>query len=555
MWPRDASEMEEIDNLAVGLAEAGQLARLATAHREGPDPVFAMRLRAELLRLLPLSGAAFASMDPTLAVEHRFTPLEAILPAQIGSEADDARKVAALKTSPRWHFRTRPVFSRHIAVGLAASVVVATVMYGSGVLWTGRPTASALADDAVAATLVRGGASSDLVAGVQLHPGDEIKVAAAGRATLHLGDNYVRLAGGADMRIDLLDPSQIMVDQVAGRAYHRAEAGATYQVATGAVTWQGAATVFDLDRHFTAGGGEQVRGLALYHGLGLQGPQIHESVPEGMSATVHLSRDGARGGTPVVEPIAAQALADSWLMANAGLDAGLGLPLGQFASLASPEPTTQPTPSLAVPPTEPSPAVPPTEPPTAVPPTAAPTVAPTAKQTAKPKPKPTVPADLGRLKIVQGIDNSYAISWPKYTGKGFQYYKLLYGKRGTTPTSPSSPYWACNDSPSANSWSGVIDAGDYAVRLQVVDESSGKTVIRAQTNVIDLTVTTSVSPLPPNPDGRDVTVNSTDGPSNSYQVVRHQPPEWATNATNSPSTSSKTRESIGSSAARARSAT
>ena len=432
--------------------------------------------------------------------------------------------------------------SRRIAAGLAACVAVAALVFGSGIIWTGRPTD--LADDAVAATLVRGGSSSELVAGADLHPGDEIKVAAAGRATLQLGDNYIRLSGGADLRLDSLDPSQIKIEQVAGRAYHRVASGATYQVATATVTWQGTATAFDLDRHFTPGGREQVLGLALYHDLGMHGPQIQEALPEGMSATIVLRPDGAPGGAPVVEPIAAPTLGDSWLMGNAGQDARLGLPLGLLASLLSPQPTVKPTATPTAEPTEL-----PTDQPTLAP-TQAPTAAPTPKLTPKPtskvKPKVTVapaatgPAYLGALKIIQGTGNSYAISWPKYTGawpSGSQYYKLVYETTasGKTPNfAGGSPYWTCNAAAKDKSWTGSINPGDYAVRLQVVDESSGKTVIRAQTNVVHVTV-----------------------PPRSYRaegsVVRDRQVGVAlANGTSSPSTSSKTRESIGSSAALAR---
>jgi hypothetical protein len=94
-----------------------------------------------------------------------------------------------------------------------------------------------------------------------------------------------------------------------------------------------------------------------------------------------------------------------------------------------------------------------------------------------------------------GQDPGYG-SWPKYAGAGFQYYKLVYENWGKVPNFPSSPYWACNSAATDNSWSGPIDVGDYAVRLQVVDETGSKTIIRAQTNVVHLVVTVAAS-LPP----------------------------------------------------------
>jgi hypothetical protein len=69
MSPSDLSEMEELDALAAELAEAGHVARVAAAHRERPEPAFAMRLRAELVRELPVRPVAidFASLDGPMA--------------------------------------------------------------------------------------------------------------------------------------------------------------------------------------------------------------------------------------------------------------------------------------------------------------------------------------------------------------------------------------------------------------------------------------------------------------------------------------------------------
>ena len=53
MSPNDSTDMEELDDLAAELAEAGRLARVAIVNRERPQPAFAMRLRGELLSLLP----------------------------------------------------------------------------------------------------------------------------------------------------------------------------------------------------------------------------------------------------------------------------------------------------------------------------------------------------------------------------------------------------------------------------------------------------------------------------------------------------------------------
>ena len=332
-------------------------------------------------------------------------------------------------------------------------------------------------------------------------------MAAGGGATLHLGGSYVRMAGGADVRIEFLDPNHLDLSQIAGRVYHRVvvPSGGDYRVETGAVTWIADGTAFDLDRYSTSGGGEDVLGLALYDGLDLRGPQLDAALAQGTSATVVLTPDGAPAGSPVVEPIAAQTLADEWLIGNAGLDAQLGLPLGELASLVSPEPlaspTAAPTSAATVLSTE-GPAIGPIAAFTPVPtpkPTPKPTPVPTPKPTPRPTPKPTPagPPNLGSLQITQNGDGSYSFAWPKYTGSGFQYYKLVHEAWGKTPNFPQSPYWACNSSASDDTWSGSIDQGDYAVRVQVVDESSGSVVIRAQTPVVRLTVAAAPQPSAP----------------------------------------------------------
>ena len=457
-------------------------------------------------------------------VQAGFDPLPDTDP---GQDSDGGGERIALKPSMRWRIPTRVVPSRWIAAGLAASVAIASLLYGSGILWPVRTVATT--DEALGATLVRGSASMALVPGVELREGDEIKVADGGRATLQIGGSYVRMAGGADVRFTSLDPNHVALGQIAGRVYHRVAvpAGGDYQVTTASVTWKAQGTVFDLDRHSTAGGGEEVRGLALFDGIDVHGPQLQATLAEGTSATVVLSPDGTPSGSPVIEPIAAATLADAWLQGNAGLDARLGLPLGLLASVVTPAPrATPPAATAVVVPDEP------TDAPTAEP-TATPAPIPTAAPTARPTPRPTPagPANLGQLKITHNGDGSYSFAWPKYTGTGFLYYKLVYENWGRTPSYPASPYWACNTAATDNTWTGLIDVGDYAVRIQVVDDSSGTTIIRAQTNVARLTVTVPPS-LPPTVDlgALGVTDNGhgtytfswtayTGGPFNYYKLV------------------------------------
>ena len=464
----------------------------------------------------------------TASVPRRAQAGSGSLPAEApGRDFDGTGEVTALKPSMRWQIPSRIVPSRWIAAGLAASVAIASLLYGSGVLWPVR--AVATTDEAVGATLVRGGASMALMSGTELREGDEIDVADGGRATLQIGGSYVRMAGGGDVKVTSLDPNHVALAQVAGRVYHRVAVptGGDYEVTTASVTWQARGTAFDLDRRSTAGGGEEVRGMALFDGIDVHGPQLQATLAEGTSATVVLAPDGTASGSPVIEPIPAIALTDAWLLGNADLDSRLGLPLGQLASVVTPTPRATATADTAiVVPDQPTDA--PTAEPTATPApkaTPAPVVAPT------PRPTAAGPPNLGQLQVARNGDGSYSFAWPKYTGSGFKYYKLVHEAWGKTPSYPASPYWAAIGSATANAWTGSIGAGDYAVRLQVVDDSSGKTIIRAQTNVVRLTVTVPPS-LPPTVSlgalgvtdggGGDYTFSwtaYTGGPFNYYKLV------------------------------------
>jgi hypothetical protein len=559
MSPRDLNELEQLDALAAELTEAGHIARLATIHRERPEPEFSMRLRAELMRELPShkSAAAIAPivelgagapmppvrpLDPagrrhdvlpfvgtnrraaasesgeTIDVisgaameeaermrpgkrwvaassheKHRSHDLLGLpLVDQAGHDAEDAGRITALKPSMRWHIPTRVMPSRWIAVGLAASVAAVSVFYGGGLFFSTHGVDTA--NEANAATLVRGGVTSALAVGMDLHQGDEIKVGENGRAVLQLGHTYVRMAGGSDVALMSLAPDHTVVSQVTGRVYHRASVqGGDYEVQTATVTWKADATAFDLNREFTAGGGEQVLGMALYDAVAIKGPQIATTLDEGDSATVVLTAGGA-AGQPVIAPTAQQALVDDWLISNAGIDSRLGLPLGQLAAVLSPEPTPSATPLPTVVPT-----LPPTAAPTVAPVvvTPRPTPKPTPKPTPRPTPTPTPWGYLGNLTAVHNSDGTYTFSWPKYKGSGFQYYKLMHAVFPAIPNyGHVGDYWACPSVVTETTWTGSIAAGDYNVRVQVIDASS---TVKAQTPVIHLTVAAPAT-LPPTVD-------------------------------------------------------
>lgn len=58
MSPDDTADVEQLDDLAHELGDAGRLARIVSAHREQPDPVFATNLRDELTGVLSAPAAA-----------------------------------------------------------------------------------------------------------------------------------------------------------------------------------------------------------------------------------------------------------------------------------------------------------------------------------------------------------------------------------------------------------------------------------------------------------------------------------------------------------------
>jgi hypothetical protein len=511
MWRDLTTEREQLDGLAAELAEAGRIARAATSRGEVADPRFAAMLRASLAGQMPQLRTVdgLAPVPPTRPLgwaegqERRAAgrPLaggrrewvardedltadgvaprtarpqsgrrwDDPQPAEFGyappaeEAAPDTGHVAMLKPSVRWQVPVRVMPARWVAVGLAASLAIASLMYGTVSIFPSGPTATA--EIAINATLTRGGSTSPLATGAELKAGDQVAVEPGGQATIVVGGSYMRMAPGSEVRLDGLDPNHVVVDQLDGRVYHRVDVdeGGRYTVATATVTWTATGTAFDIDRHAWGADGEEVRGLALLDGLGLTGPEVDASLRQGQSATVILSGAGVPDGSASVAAITGDTLADAWLIQNAQLDRLAGLDLGELASLLTPSPEI--TPTIGPVPTEPPPAQP------------------------TPKPTPAGPINLGSLSVsYDSGSGQYAFSWAKYTGTwnaGSTYYKLLYAPWGTTPSYGSSDYWACLDSRYTHSWTGEIAPGDYAVRVQVVDETSG-VVVRAQTGVFHL---------------------------------------------------------------------
>lgn len=530
--PEQASEMEELDALSAELAEAGRIARDAIAPRSRPDPVFTMRLRTGLIGafgstllsaddsgapevvapiLLPFVDStlraedAAASLAPMAAASADASSGSPVEPVAIAAGSEETGSAASaptrLRPSVGWRRRRQvrpPMPKRWLAAGIAAGLAV--LLLGAGAFLLRPAEVTARVDAAVAATLVRGQSTTPLTASTVLAQGDEISVQQGGYAYLTLASNRVRLDAGSVVKLDSLESTSIEIDQLAGRVYHRVllPQGGTYSVVTGDVTWKAAGTAFDLDRESTSTG-EQVLGMALQHDLGVAAPGYEGDVPEGSSALFVLNASGSAAGAPATSPLALQSLVSPWLVENAQLDSALGLPLGELAQVLSPTPTPtstptpSPTPTPTVAPTTPAPTEPPA--PAATPnPTSKPTPTPAPTKTPRPTTAPTARptagiASLGSLAVTRNADGSYTFNWPEYRSSGFEYYKIVYGPAGTKPTFDGSNYWACNTSAGDTSWTGFVVPGDYSVRLQVVDQSSGKIVIRAQTSVMHLTVT------------------------------------------------------------------
>jgi hypothetical protein len=495
MLPDEPHEMKQFDGLAAELSVAGRAAREADGDL-APRTEFSWRLRDQLkaeLHAFPVAGRP----------------------------ADLSRSSVGMRgTSRWWSFApmatgSRSVAVRWAAVGIAACVAITTFVYGGAELWPARTTASAA--DAASAVLVRGAVSIALVSGAQLRQGDEIRVSAGGRATLSLGDGYVRMAGGADIALTSLDPSHIAVDQTTGRIYYRVfvPAGGDYTVTTSGVAWKATGTAFDLDRRHSAEGIPEVAGMALYHALTLHGSTIAAAIPEGAMAVVSLVPDGAPVGSAVISQIAAAALTDEWLVRNAGLDATLGLPLGRLAGpvstgstrptatagAASPAPTITPAAVATDATAMPSPSSQ-SGPPT---PISRPTAAATAAPTATPTPAPTATqslapsVDLGTMVIIENLDYSLTFTWIAYTARPFSSYELVFEptSSGRTPSFVGGSHIWAAPGPFATtatvSWPG---AGDYQVRLEAIGYPGGVSHAYAATATAHVHLSARPSPSP-----------------------------------------------------------
>lgn len=540
----DGDEPGALDALTAELAEAGARAR-EDGHGERPDPAFAVALRRRLLAGLRSADdevAATTAAEPWVAErtgERRAAPLTGperrdwrrrpfarswwATPAEapIGTGETTAERTKAerataerataepaatvpdgvvrLRPFLRTRIPTAPALPRWAAVGLAAVFVIATLAWSGGRLFPAP--APAAAGDVAGATLLRAGTATALTAGTPLQAGDEIRVAADGRASLALGQSQARLAGGADVRIERLAATYLGLDQLAGRVFHRVIVpdGGAYAVRVAGETLTAHGTAFDVTVSSGPGGSVDLAVLALQHAVALAGPGLTAPLAEGQAVELRL---GNGPGESTIGAIAPSRLADAWLAWNAGLDRASGLPLGLLERAMAPTPAPIETPTATPAPATPTPSPTPAATPTATP---APTPRPTPRPTPKPTPRPTLaptpvpmpagPLSLGHLGAVANGDGTWTFSWQPYTGdpSTFSYYKLVHEPAGTTaPDYPSgSPYWLADSTQTDGSWTSAattVTTGTYWVRLQAVYYPAGAATVVAQTDVITITV-------------------------------------------------------------------
>ena len=460
--PMDGRRLPQLGDELPGDADFGALEAELTAAgaraRRGspgaPTPAFAAALRERLVAsfgardegdgigLGAWSGGAVAAVavDPS-----RGSPAGGSTSSHAHG-ADDPR-IRPLPTGPVNHppaplavrtgLRTPTVLPapRWSILAAAAALIVAVVGLNAGLLFTALPDSRVAA--ATGAELIRDGEATALVAGTELEPADEIRVAGGGSAALQLGGSRIRLAGGADVRLTTIEQSRVAVDQLAGRAWHRVVLpdGGRYVVTTGDVTWTATGTAFDLDRSGSAApAGDVVHELSVQHAVVAEGPDLRVTVAEGRGATVRL------GGSPTVttrEVSQATAAADPWIRANAAADAADGLPLGLLDGIELAEATAGPTANVT-PAATATPA--PTEapvitPPPTPPPTPAPTPAPTPKPTPSPTPTPTPAPTFATMALsAQACPGGVLLGWSAPDVAGVSRITVLRGASTEIPT-------------------------------------------------------------------------------------------------------------------------
>jgi hypothetical protein len=444
----DDAEAVELAALEGALTAAGADARDRTPV---PDPAFAGGLRERLLATYgPIAVAA-----PVVAVG-----AGGLQAGAVGRHTADATSgttaPGAVRPHTGWRLGAWLPSARGLAVGLAAALVVALVVGATAWLVPGPIDATTAA--ATAATLVRDGQASPLAAGTTLRVGDTIRTAADGRATLAIDDGETRLGPGTTVAIATLGRAEVVIDLVAGRAWHRVAipAGATYRVRTDAVTLAAVGTAFDVTRS-VAGTADVVRVIAFEHAVRINGVGLAATLDEGRAATI---RSGEGAPDVATGPLDPTDLDDPWVRANAARDVALGFDPGVVTALepvtspvTSPSPRPEPTaasPSPVVSPTavpsasaDASPTAAPSPSPSPAPtpkasPTPAPSPTPKPSPTSTPKPSPTPAPAVGSLTLsATSCNGGVVLDWSSWAGADFHHYTAV---RGTSEFATPDAY-------------------------------------------------------------------------------------------------------------------
>jgi ferric-dicitrate binding protein FerR (iron transport regulator) len=430
----DDAEAVELAAIGGALAAAGAVARDRTP---APDPAFAGGLRGRLLATYgPIAVAGPAGAVPATAV-----PAYAV-GSHTAAPSTGTTAPRAVRPHTAWRLGSWLPSARGLAVGLAAALVVALVAGATAWLVPGPIDATTAA--ATAATIVRDGEALPLAAGTTLRAGDTIRTAVDGWATLAIGDGETRLGPGTTVVIATLGRAEVVIDQVAGRVWHRVAvpAGATYRVRTDPVTLTAVGTAFDVTRS-VAGTADVVRVAAIEHVVRIAGAGLAATLDEGRAATI---RSGEGGPDVATGPLGPADLDDPWIRANVARDVALGFDPGVVTALEpapspSPSPSSRPEPTAASPspiasPTalpsasaDPSPATTPSpspEPTSEPSPTPRPTSTPKPSPTPTPKPSPTPAPSLGSLTLAAtSCHGGVVLDWSTWAGADFHHYTAV----------------------------------------------------------------------------------------------------------------------------------
>ena len=220
-------------------------------------------------------------------------------------QASTVRRAPIILPAPRW-----------TVLLIGAGLLLSVIGFNNSTLLPGPPTA--VIDAVTSSTLVRDGITSTLAAGTVLRVGDEVRVGADGRATIAIGTSEVRLAPGAELRIDVVSTDVVILRQLGGRIFHRVAAAAetTYTVETSSLDWTTHGAAFDVDRS-TSADGETVTMTAVRDAVQLSGPNLLAVIAEGRLAIVRLGAEEPEMTTREALPAELQ---DPWLTGNSVLN-------------------------------------------------------------------------------------------------------------------------------------------------------------------------------------------------------------------------------------------